>query len=84
METPQNKQNQTQTQNVPAAAAQVRPQPAQKERRGGLTAGLILISLGAIFLISNFIPELGIGKLWPLLLVVIGFILITKSFSRRS
>lgn len=50
------------------------------EGRGGIVAGSILIVLGAIFLIGQFVPDLGIEKLWPLVLIVIG---LAVMFRRR-
>jgi phage shock protein PspC (stress-responsive transcriptional regulator) len=46
---------------------------------GNLWAGLILITLGGIFLIDRFVPRIDFGDLWPLILIVVGVILITKS-----
>lgn len=38
----------------------------------GLMGPVILITLGAIFLIGEFIPRLDFGDLWPVLLIAIG------------
>jgi phage shock protein C len=61
---------------APPAAAE----PAR--RRGGLTGGIILIVIGGVFLASQFVPGLDIGKLWPLILVAIGVSMILKSGRR--
>jgi len=37
-----------------------------------LTGPVILITLGAIFLLEEFVPDWGLRKTWPILLVVIG------------
>jgi len=50
-----------------------------KGDRGRLLAGLILVILGLILLSSNFIPWFNFGKLWPLLLIVIGIVVLFKS-----
>lgn len=48
-------------------------QPADSDNRGRkILPGVILIVLGLIFLISNFVPEFDMGKLWPVILVVVG------------
>lgn len=47
---------------------------------GNLWGGLILITLGAIFLIDRFVPRIDFGDLWPLILIVVGVILISKSY----
>jgi phage shock protein C len=65
----------------PAPAAPVAPAKTPP-RRGGLTGGIILIVIGAIFLASQFVPGLDIGKLWPLILVAIGVSMILKSGRR--
>lgn len=54
----------------------------QQKNDGNLWGGLILITLGAIFLIDRFVPRIDFGDLWPLILVVVGIILISKSYQR--
>jgi hypothetical protein len=43
---------------------------------GALTAGLVLIAIGAIFLIENFYAPFSawrlIGRYWPVILIIIG------------
>jgi hypothetical protein len=43
--------------------------------RGSLVGALALIILGAVFLILNFIPDVGFEELWPVIFffVAIGF-----------
>ena len=41
-------------------------------RRPGLMGPVFLITLGIIFLVGEFVPEWGVRKTWPLLLIVIG------------
>jgi phage shock protein PspC (stress-responsive transcriptional regulator) len=50
---------------------------------GNLWGGLILIALGVIFLIDRFVPNIDFGDLWPLILVVVGVILISKSIQHK-
>lgn len=50
-----------------------------KGNRGRLVAGLILLIFGFIFLASNFFPWFHFGKLWPLILIVVGVVVIFKS-----
>jgi LiaI-LiaF-like transmembrane region len=40
----------------------------------------MLITLGSIFLVGQFVPAWGIGKTWPLLLVAIGVTKLFESF----
>ncbi|HNX43925.1 MAG TPA: PspC domain-containing protein [Bacteroidales bacterium] len=49
--------------------------------RGGLIGGLVLISLGCIFLADRFIPNINFHDLWPMILVVIGAVLIVTNFT---
>jgi hypothetical protein len=45
--------------------------------RGSLVGALALITLGAVFLILNFIPDVGFEELWPVIffVVALGFYL---------
>ena len=62
-----------------APPAPVIGQTAGREtRRGGIMGGVILILLGGIFLVSEFVPGIDIGKLWPLILVAIGIGIILR------
>lgn len=61
------------------------PAPDQNKPQkndGNLWGGLILITLGGIFLIDRFVPRIDFGDLWPLILIVVGVILITKSYQQ--
>jgi hypothetical protein len=40
----------------------------------GLVVPIILIALGVMFLLGQFVPGWGFGKTWPVLLVVIGVV----------
>lgn len=50
----------------------------------GLIGGLVLITLGVIFLVVEFVPSVDFGDLWPLILVVIGIGLLYKSIQGRN
>jgi uncharacterized membrane protein HdeD (DUF308 family) len=47
---------------------------------GSLIGGLVLITLGVLFLIDRFVPGVDFGDLWPIILVVAGIGLIINSF----
>ena len=47
-----------------------------------MVSGAIVILIGLIFLINNFIPISWIWKLWPLILVIIGAVMIYKSSAK--
>ncbi len=44
-----------------------------------IVSGVIVILIGFVFLINNFVPISWIWKLWPLILVVIGAVMIYKA-----
>ena len=48
-------------------------------RRPGLMGPVFLITLGLVFLIAEFVPEWGVRKTWPVLLVVVGVIKLLDS-----
>ncbi len=47
------------------------PEPAEKGR-GGVIGGIVLISLGVLFLADNFFPRFDVIDYWPLIFVAIG------------
>lgn len=49
-------------------------------KKDQLILGLVLVFLGFLFLLTNFnlIPWFTFSKLWPLILILIGFILLLK------
>lgn len=52
--------------------------------RGSLVAGLILITIGALFLVDRFVPRIYFDDLWPLILVVGGVALIINHFKKEK
>ncbi len=48
----------------------------KKKEEEGYIGGAVLILIGSIFLINNFVPGLRIEKLWPIILIVIGILLL--------
>jgi phage shock protein PspC (stress-responsive transcriptional regulator) len=59
----------------------VETEESKTERKNGiLFVGAGLIVLGALFLLDNFVPVIffSIGKLWPVVLVVIGILILKK------
>lgn len=49
---------------------------------GNLIAGIILITLGAMFLIDRFVPRVDFGDLWPVLLIAAGILIMKNSISK--
>jgi phage shock protein C len=59
------------------------PQP-RKRNKGSLIGGLVLITLGALFLADELIPQVNFGDLWPVILIVIGAGLLINTFTKRN
>jgi hypothetical protein len=45
-----------------------------------LTFPVILIVIGALFLLSEFVPGLGIERTWPFILIALGVLLFIRAF----
>lgn len=76
---------------VPMAAAAPRSRPARQRHpddraRGGLIAGLILILIGAFFLIQQFVPSIDLGLWWPVAAIALGVLMVVLAVmpSRRG
>jgi phage shock protein PspC (stress-responsive transcriptional regulator) len=54
----------------------------KKNNDGNLWGGMILITLGILFLIDRFVPRIDFGDLWPFILVVIGVVLIMRNYQK--
>jgi hypothetical protein len=46
--------------------------------------GVGLILLGAYFLLRQYIPGLDVDRLWPIILIALGVLLVTTSLRRTS
>ncbi|HEX9634711.1 MAG TPA: PspC domain-containing protein [Candidatus Limnocylindria bacterium] len=71
-----------------AASPSVMTQASPPRRRssGGrsLVFGLILVGLGAWFLIREYVPQIDTDLLWPIGLVALGVVLVIASLRRQS
>ena len=54
-----------------------------KEKRSAAVIGIILVFIGGIFLITQFIPQLKIDSLWPLFVLGAGIIFLFFGFIRN-
>lgn len=54
----------------------------KQKNDGNLWGGMILITLGALFLVDRFVPRIDFGDLWPLILIVIGVVLIMRNYQK--
>ncbi len=58
--------------------------PARERSKGSLVGGLVLITLGGLFLADELIPHVNFGDLWPILLIVIGAGLLINTITKRN
>lgn len=52
--------------------------------RGEKIAGIIVLGLGLLFLLEQFIPNFSFGRLWPLILIFIGLMILAGAARRRE
>ena len=57
---------------------------AQKKSKGSMIAGLTLIGIGALSLISRYVPRFTWRTAWPIALIVLGIILIIPFKDKKS
>lgn len=55
------------------------PKEEKKSVNGALIAGLVLIFIGMVALIDNFTPIAWIWKLWPVLIILVGVVILINS-----
>ena len=85
METSQNPQEGNNVYEArPADPGPKKDVPAEKKQRGSLIGGLVLITVGCIFLADEFFPNVDFGDLWPLILIVIGAGLLINTFVKKQ
>jgi phage shock protein PspC (stress-responsive transcriptional regulator) len=81
--TMENQQNPTGDQNPQSVNPPDKPNYPSHRSRGNLIGALVLITLGILFLLDEFVPRINFGDLWPILLIVIGIGLLINSIGRR-
>lgn len=59
------------------------PDKPDRKNKGSIIGGLVLITLGVLFLADEFIPRISFSDLWPVILVVIGIGLLINSVNKR-
>ncbi len=47
-----------------------------------IVIGVILVTLGVLFLIARYFPEIDFGDLWPYILIIVGIVIMIRG--RRS
>jgi phage shock protein C len=70
-----------------AAAPSAMGPPAPARRRGSgsgsLVLGLILVGLGAFFLVRQYLPQIDTDLLWPIGLILLGVVLVAASLRKQ-
>jgi len=70
---------------TPTAAApqEAQPQPAPvsepNNHKGSMTAGIVLIVIGGLFLADNFLPHFHFRDFWPIIMILLGIAILTKT-----
>jgi phage shock protein C len=83
-ETPRYSEEPSGTEN-PSSSPSASPLPQTKERnKGSLIGGLVLITLGGLFLADELIPQVNFGDLWPVLLIVVGVGLLFNAITGKK
>ncbi|MBN2746652.1 MAG: PspC domain-containing protein [Bacteroidales bacterium] len=55
----------------------------QKSDNGNIIAGVLLITIGGLFLITRYFPQIDFRDIWPWSLIVIGILLLFKGLNKR-
>ncbi len=63
---------------------QSEPKKEKRNYHSNLTGGLILITLGILFLIVRFVPNIDFGDLWPIILIVIGITILLRNVRKKK
>lgn len=58
--------------------------PEKDGGRGSFVGGIVLVVIGTLFLLDNFIPHFGFDDFWPVLLIAIGVGMLWNSWPRRA
>jgi phage shock protein C len=70
----------------PTGSPEYTPWRYQRRHRsdasGALVVGLILIAVGAFFLLRQYVPSIDTNLLWPLLAIGVGVLFIVAAFGR--
>jgi phage shock protein C len=69
---------------VETEAAVEGEEPANREDKSRYIVGIILVALGLVFLLNAFdvVFWFSFGKLWPIILIIIGVVVLYKAFNR--
>ena len=68
---------------TPPADAQTGTAKKHEPGKGSFYGGVVLVVIGTLFLLDNFIPSFGFDDFWPVLLIAIGGSMLWHSMPRR-
>jgi phage shock protein C len=57
---------------------------ANRDPSGAVIFGLILVLVGAFFLVQTYVPSIDAGRFWPIVLVILGVVLLVASLRPGS
>lgn len=63
---------------------EIRKESDNNRKRSRAVGGLILLGLGGLFLINNFLPRFNFGRLWPLILIIVGLAILAGSLKGKT
>ena len=70
--------------NVGGAEEYNNPKNLEHRKRGNLIGGLILLTIGVMFLIENFVPNVYFSDLWPFILIIAGVAVLINNHNKKS
>jgi phage shock protein C len=72
------------TDRAPGEPGGAQAAPSASADRGPLWLGLVLVAAGVFFLVQELLPEIDWGRLWPVVLVVVGAVLLIGALRPRD
>ncbi len=69
-----------QTENTTNSYNNENNQQPKNAQRNKIFSGIILITVGVLFLLDEFIPKIYFRNIWPVILIVIGIMLIFNNY----
>ncbi len=67
------------TQTTSSDQPQGSPSGQESNHRGSMTAGVVLIAIGGLFLLHNLLPALHFVHMWPILLILLGVAILSRT-----
>ena len=59
--------------------SQPAPPPPPDTGRGSMSAGIVLIVIGGLFLAHNFLPFFHFRDIWPIILILLGIAILSRT-----